>query len=191
MAGDNYFIDVLKDVVSRFEKLGLDYMLTGSVALGYYSIPRSTVDIDIVLNLTERDLQRFIAAFDGDYYIPIGSARRATSARGMFNLIHQRELVKIDCVLLKSGNYETVSFSRRQEVEFTRDMRLWLISREDLIIAKLDWSRKSGSERQIEDVAGILANADDLLDQAYLNEWTVKLGLGQQLETAKSISDRH
>lgn len=34
--------DVLRDCGERLERLGINYMLTGSMALVYYATPRST-----------------------------------------------------------------------------------------------------------------------------------------------------
>jgi hypothetical protein len=40
---------VLCDIVTRLETAGIDYMLTGSVALNSYAQPRMTRDIDLVV----------------------------------------------------------------------------------------------------------------------------------------------
>lgn len=41
--------NVLKDCSERLEKLGIDYMLTGSMALVHYAIPRTTTDIAVII----------------------------------------------------------------------------------------------------------------------------------------------
>lgn len=40
---------VLKDVCRRLEAGGIEYMLTGSMALIFYAQPRMTRDMDIVI----------------------------------------------------------------------------------------------------------------------------------------------
>ena len=39
---------VLKIVVGRLEAAGIPYMVTGSIAANFYTVPRMTRDIDIV-----------------------------------------------------------------------------------------------------------------------------------------------
>ncbi len=45
----NSELEVLLDVVARLEDAGIDYMLTGSVAMSVYVEPRMTRDIDVVV----------------------------------------------------------------------------------------------------------------------------------------------
>lgn len=40
--------------ISACEKLDAPYMLTGALAYNYYAIPRSTKDVDIVVNVSDR-----------------------------------------------------------------------------------------------------------------------------------------
>jgi len=49
-------LDVLKVVSHRLESAGIEYMLTGSYALAYYTTPRMTRDIDLVVALTDRNV---------------------------------------------------------------------------------------------------------------------------------------
>jgi hypothetical protein len=48
-------LEVLQDTVARLEGAGIAYMLTGSVALSYYAEPRMTGDVDLVVELADRD----------------------------------------------------------------------------------------------------------------------------------------
>jgi hypothetical protein len=41
-------LEVLKLIAARLDALGVHYMLTGSVAAGWYGQPRMTRDIDLV-----------------------------------------------------------------------------------------------------------------------------------------------
>ena len=44
-------LDILKDVTGKFDKLGIQYMLTGSLVMSYYMQPRMTKDIDLVVEI--------------------------------------------------------------------------------------------------------------------------------------------
>jgi hypothetical protein len=175
-------LDVLKSFTRRLEKLGIQYMLTGSMALSQYAIPRSTVDIDIIVAISDAVLPEFFDEFQVDFYIPVGSARNAVARRSMFNVLHNETLVKVDCILLKPDEFQQNAFSRRQRVNYAGDVDIWIISREDLIISKLMWSKKSGSGRQLDDVASILKNGFDV---EYVEYWATELRLQNELYESK------
>lgn len=44
-------IDVLRDISAKLDQLGFPYMLTGSMAMNYYAVPRMTRDLDSVIVL--------------------------------------------------------------------------------------------------------------------------------------------
>jgi len=60
-----------------------------------------------------------------------------------------------------------------------------ITSAEDLVIAKLEWAKIGGSDRQIEDVVGILRVQKETLDAAYVEGWVRSLGLAEQWQVAQ------
>ena len=98
-------LDVLRDLTGRLERLGVQFMLTGSLAMNYYAQPRMTRDIDVVIAIDEGRVDQFIKSFDADYYLDRKTIKEAISRRGMFNLIHNATIVKIDCVVLKTDAF--------------------------------------------------------------------------------------
>ena len=68
-------LDVLRIVTSRLELSGVPYMVSGSLALGYYAQPRMTRDIDVVVELDHEGIQRLVAAFAADFYTLPGKSR--------------------------------------------------------------------------------------------------------------------
>ena len=70
-------LDLLLDVTRRLEEAGLEYMLTGSMALNHYAQPRMTRDIDIVIALVLRDLEILPHVFGSDFYFSQEAARGA------------------------------------------------------------------------------------------------------------------
>jgi hypothetical protein len=81
-------LELLRTVVTRLEGAGFAYMLSGSLALGYYGHPRMTRDIDIVLDLTAADIPAVVALFERDFYCDADAVRRAVESRRMVNLVH-------------------------------------------------------------------------------------------------------
>ena len=102
--------DVLRDFTERLERLGIGYMLTRSMALVYYAVPRMTADIDVVLDIHGTDADRVIKEFEPDYYIPQARARDAIYNSKMFNILDQRTIIKIDCVVRKHERFQDEVF---------------------------------------------------------------------------------
>lgn len=169
--------EVLMDFTRRLERLGVAYMLTGSMAMVYYALPRLTVDIDVVIELDLDRTDEIIKSFEPEYYIPHGSMRSAISRGTMFNMLHEKTLVKIDCILRKKDEFQTCAFNRRKTVDFA-SFDLSIISHEDLILAKLIWAQKTDSEMQLRDVANLLRSA---VDMNYLKFWSEKLTVDEPL----------
>lgn len=170
-------LDLLLDVTRRLEEAGLDYMLTGSMALNHYAQPRMTRDIDIVLALLLKDLETLPVIFGDDFYFSPEAAREAVLHQSCFNVIHNDSLIKVDFMIRKREDYRLVEFDRRQRIE-VEGSALWIVSKEDLILSKLDWARQSQSERQLSDVENLLATG---VDQTYLQTWSQKLNLTAML----------
>lgn len=173
-------LDLLLDVARRLEQAGLDYMLTGSMALNHYAQPRMTRDIDIVLALLLKDLDLLPLVFGDDFYFSPEAAREAIFQQSCFNAIHQESLIKVDFMIRKREDYRLLEFERRRRIEVSGHP-LWIVSKEDLILSKLDWARESQSERQLSDVENLLATGADM---DYLRTWSQRLNLTAMLTRA-------
>jgi len=170
-------LDVLRDVSTRLTSAGIPYMLTGSLAMNYYSQPRMTRDVDIVIEAQGKDVHRIVAIFEPEYYIEQNAVAQAIIHERSFNIIHNEAFVKVDCIIRKASEYRQLEFERRREVEI-QGSKVWLVSKEDLIISKLYWARDSHSELQLRDVKNLLASGFDV---DYLDQWTKKLDLNALL----------
>ena len=171
-------LDVLRDVTKRFSDAGIQYMLTGSFALNYYAQPRMTRDIDLVVALEAKDARAIVALFEDDYYVPPNAVARAIANESLFNIIHNESIIKVDCIIRKNTEYRRLEFDRRKQV-IVAEIKLWIVSKEDLIISKLWWAKDSHSEFQLRDVKSLLKSD---YDSAYLRTWTDKLRLNDLLK---------
>ncbi len=61
-------VDLLKSVCATLDQLEIPYMVSGSMAMSFYTVGRNTQDIDIVIELQEVQVDRFLLAFDHHYY---------------------------------------------------------------------------------------------------------------------------
>jgi len=169
---------ILKSIAQKLNDNNIPYMLTGSVAMSYYSAPRMTRDIDIVIEIN--DIENFYRLFKDDYYIDLDTVRDSVLNRGIFNIIHSVEIIKIDFIVRKDSAYRKKEFERRKKIKFN-DGYIYLVSIEDLIISKLIWYKESESEMQLKDIKNLLKENPDL---KYLKEWCIKLDLTELLEEA-------
>jgi hypothetical protein len=168
-------LDVLKSVTAQLEGAGIPYMVTGSMAANFYAVPRMTRDIDIVIELSEREVDRVTRLFQQEFYIDRDMVQRAVRDHAMFNMIHNALVVKVDCVVRKETEYRREEFSRRRAVSVA-GQRVFIVSPEDLILSKLDWAKESRSQMQLDDVRNLLRSVQGL-DTEYLNRWADRLGL--------------
>jgi hypothetical protein len=166
-------LDIVQDISKKFEQAGIPYMLTGSMAMNYYAVPRMTRDIDVVVAIALQDVQPVIRLFRAEYYVSPESVRDAVARQSMFNLIHLESVIKVDCIVRKNEPYRLEEFARRRRIKVL-DFDTWIVSKEDLIISKLFWAKDSHSELQLRDVRNLLATG---FDAPYLERWTHELGL--------------
>ncbi|HTG91198.1 MAG TPA: nucleotidyltransferase [Pyrinomonadaceae bacterium] len=174
----NTELDILRDVSERLDSAGIEFMVTGSMAMNYYAQPRMTRDIDVVMALEKSDTVRLINLFSEEYYIDQQAVDRAITQRSIFNLIHQDSVIKVDAIVRKDDAYREEEFARRQRVTIA-DFETWIVSVEDLILSKLYWARDSRSELQLRDVRNLL-ELD--CDRKYLRSRAQILGVEQLLD---------
>lgn len=171
-------IDVIRDISQKFSLAGIEYMLTGSVAMNYYAQPRMTRDIDVVIAIDAKDADAIMALFGDDYYLDSETIRSAVAHESLFNMIHQASVIKVDCIVRKSTVYRRLEFDRRRKVTI-QDLKTWIVSKEDLIISKLYWAKDSHSEFQLRDVRNLIATG---YDSEYLERWARELDLHDLLQ---------
>ncbi len=73
--------DLLIDCLRRLNSAGLSYLLTGSMAGNYWGIPRTTHDLDFVIQLPPSAVPKMMTAFSGDFFLDEACCARRVSAR--------------------------------------------------------------------------------------------------------------
>lgn len=179
-------ISVAVLVSKRLVELKINYFVTGSVASSFMGEPRSTNDIDFVIDLPEFKIKSFVKTFETDFYINESSINEAVKFHRSFNLIHFDSVNKIDFFVPQVEGFVELQFRRKQKIIVSSETKetLDMVSLEDLILNKLLWYRKGGavSELQLRDVHGIMKANKTKLDQAYLETWALKLGIKEELK---------
>lgn len=169
-------IDLLIVVAKVCDRLSIPYFVTGSVASMAYGELRYTQDVDLVLELELNQASEFCAQFpEPDFYCWLPSAQDAIKRRSMFNLVHHASGFKVDLIVSDGGEFNRSRFTRRQ----MRDIQGYEVaysSPEDVIIKKLDFHRKSGSEKHLRDICSMLKAKKVGVDLIYIDHWTQTFG---------------
>jgi hypothetical protein len=176
-------LEFLKLVASLLDSVDIPYMLTGSMAMAVYSIPRMTRDIDLVVEVEPDDVDKIFNLFSEDCYIDLDSVTQAVDAETMFNIIHNEWVVKADFIIRKNEAYRREEFSRRQKIVI-EDTTIFVVSVEDLILSKLVWGKQSRSDLQFGDVRQMISTVSQL-DWEYMKRWARALGIETLLHKAK------
>jgi hypothetical protein len=179
--------ELLAKVIRTLEQLGIDYMVTGSIVSSMQGEPRSTHDIDIVVNLHQSKTGALAAAFPPpDYYLDRESVVEAVNVKGMANLIDTASGDKVDFWLLTETPFDISRFSRKY-IEVSLGMHIPVSSPEDTILMKLRWAKMSGgSEKQFIDAVRVYEVQFEKLDHEYLREWALKLDIEIEMEKLKN-----
>jgi hypothetical protein len=172
----------LEPFIVRLERLGIPYFVTGSMAGILYGEPRLTHDVDIVVALTSRDVQRFIDAFPLDeFYCPpedILAIEVRRGQRGHCNLIHHDSGFKAD-IYIAFDELHRWALTHRKELTL-EGQRVSVAPVEYVILRKLEYFREGGSEKHLRDIRGMLEVSGAQMDRPLLEQWISRLGLAAE-----------
>lgn len=174
-------------VTDVLESLHVPYVIGGSMASASHGRIRTTLDVDIVAALTANDIAQLVHELHDEFYADAAMIRTAVINRSSFNLIHRATIFKVDIFVVGDRQFDRRQLERRRlQVIAPPDGKAFVASAEDVILAKLDWFRQGGevSERQWDDIRGILDVQGDRLDVAYLRHWAADLNVADLLEQA-------
>lgn len=179
--------DLVCEMAEILDELGVPYALGGSMASSLLGEPRSTVDVDLAVQLDERSGEALLERVDALFYVPQDDAREAIRTHTAFNLLDTASALKVDLFVVGDGLLDRRQIERRVLVALPgAPGGVWVTSGEDQVLRKLDWRRQGGSlaDRQWRDVVGILRVHGDSLDLAYLRSTAAALSLASDLEDA-------
>lgn len=178
---------LLRRLRDLLDGAAVPFMVAGSFASTAHGLPRTTQDLDLVIDATPESLEALLRAMPPEhYYVDPDAARDALARRTMFNVIDQATGWKVDLIVRKNRAFSREEFARRIAMPLL-GVPLFVASPEDTIVAKLEWSAQSGgSSRQRRDVAGIVATVGSALDSDYIERWVRELGLEAEWSAAQS-----
>ena len=180
--------DLLRFVAAAFERLGLNYFVTGSMATIAYGEPRFTNDIDVVVDLPTEKVAALCAAFPPEqFYVSAAAVAEAVRLRHPFNILHPESGLKVDGFVASESEFDRSRLGRALRLHVLPDRTVSFASPEDVILKKLVYYREGASEKHLRDIAGVLRVRGEQLDMNYLREWVQKLELS---DAWQAILDR-
>ncbi len=181
-------IQVTLKVTQVFEQLGIDYLVGGSLASAIYGVGRATLDSDLVADLRLDQIQPLVKLLEPEFYIDAEMIRDAIQHTSSFNMLHIESMFKVDVFIIKHRAFDRNQLQRRilQTIGDSPADRAYFSAAEDIILAKLEWFRAGGevSDRQWQDILGVLSLQAERLDFEYLQTWAKTLGVQQLLQKA-------
>jgi hypothetical protein len=167
-------LEFLKKIIHYFQLHQIPYMLSGSMAMSVYTLPRATRDFDFVVQLLPKDVADFVAYFSEDYYCDADAVNDAIQHQSLFNVIDHASGFKADFVILKNQEYRQAEFIRRRKMDM-EGLEVYVVSPEDLLISKLIWIQDYQSGIQMDDI--VLLWELETLDKEYIRKWIQTLKL--------------
>ncbi len=159
--------NLFKIFISRLNKLGLRYMVTGAVAVVIYGEPRLTHDIDVVVDLNREDAEKLVQAFPlEEFYCPpieVINLEINRPLRGHFNLIHYETGFKADIYTLGQDELHHWAIANRKSFQMEGEP-IWVAPPEYVILRKLEYYREGGSEKHLTDIANMVEISSEHID---------------------------
>ena len=180
--------DLLRQTITVLEQLRIRYLICGSFASATFGEPRMTLDIDIVVQLTQSEGEGLCREFPApDFYVSLAAAREAISGRRRFNVIHPETGNKVDFMVAGDDEWSQSQVDRAHRTELLPGVSGLVSSPEDVVISKMRYYQEGGSEKHLRDCAGVLTIQRERVDRSYIVRWAAHFGL---LEIWEAILQR-
>ena len=169
-------------VLDACESAGVEHMLTGAFATSLYGVPRSTSDVDVVVDAAAGEpIQRVVAtlaplvSFD-----PQVQFDTLTWGRRHVGTTRSDPPLLVELFTLFDDAFVKHQFSRRRRLVLPSLGRAaWLPQPEDLVVQKLRWGRA----KDLDDARDVLAvQGLEKFDLAAIRSWCLIHGTADRLD---------
>ena len=189
-------IEILGVVSRALDQLGIDYLVGGSFASSHYGVPRSTLDVDLVAAVERDDVSGLAQQLSGEFYVDAQLTLEAVQRGGTFNIIHRETMFKVDVFMMQRDEWSIEEMRRaRTETVIGAEgpVQIRFATPEDTLLHKLVWYRlgDESSDRQWDDVRGLMMVHGPRLDDDYLDLWAPSLKVADLLARARASFGSH
>lgn len=180
-------LDALAAFLAILDDLQIIYALGGSMASSVYGKVRFTEDADITVEPFPSAIDAWIKRLSPDFYVSRQAVAEALVHRSSFNVIHIATVFKIDVFVRNETPFQKRLLLHRRQVAVPGLSRtVWAVCPEDIMLLKLDWYKQGGcvSEKQWNDILGLIDMQKDRLNLTELRRWAAELDVADLLEKA-------
>ena len=176
------FDTFLRSVIETLERLGLPYIIGGSVASSIYGEARSTRDVDVSVMLPLEQVGSFVQSFQSlGYHVFADAIIDAIIARQPFNIIDAQSGYKADIFVVDPQHptpleQQALQRRRRQVYDETSGAQAVFYSPEDVIVYKLKYYLEGRMPKHLRDIGAMLVVQGEALDYDYIAEWAERIG---------------
>lgn len=173
----------LKLILDALKVSKVEYLIGGAIAEWAWGEPRATQDLDIVIDLPVKSVNRFSRELEKrDMLVPadiILDALPEDHADIPLNAIHMYSGLRADLYLMRDGDeLRRSAFQRRLLVDYGPPIgEVYVHSPEDLMLYKLIYLGLSGQPKHARDIGAILKTKKNQIDYGYIEGWVDRLGL--------------
>ncbi|MGN6369198.1 MAG: hypothetical protein ACTHN5_13135 [Phycisphaerae bacterium] len=163
---------VVTAVIQALNACNLPFMIVGSLSSNAYGIERSTKDADIVLQLGNLSLGMLLDKLPAGFFLDPQIGFETITSTTRFRMRHAPCGFMIEFFELSNDPHDQLRFRSRLPTSYN-GAPAFLPRPEDVIITKLRWAVAGKSrEKDIGDVANVLAVQQGTLDLPYIRHWT-------------------
>jgi hypothetical protein len=163
--------EVARAVADRLDHHGLAYAIGGAIALGFYAVPRATVDVDINIFVPPADgLSAALSALTEAGFVPNegdAALHARANAEGQFR--GSIGGLRVDVFVPAIAYYAELADRRRQVVLLGRPA--WVLGPEDLVVLKLMFFRR----KDLADVEALLRDQGVSVDRTFIRAKLIEL----------------
>ncbi|MEA2054815.1 MAG: DUF6036 family nucleotidyltransferase [Candidatus Thermoplasmatota archaeon] len=178
--------DILFLICDFLNKNDVAYVVVGGIAILFYGNPRTTMDIDIILQLNERDIRNLVHFLEKkDFVVSEEDLRNALKEKSHCTILDKLSILRLDVKGIYTWS-DQMTLERRKAVEW-RGTVIYIASPEDIIANKLYF----GSEQDIKDAESIYVRQLKKLDMKYLEERCGSLNVHNEFMEIKERVERY
>jgi hypothetical protein len=105
----------LRLIIRILDDAGIPYMLNGSLAAAYYATPRATQDVDLIIEVTVKQIEMLVDGLSSTgLYVDRAVAHEALRSGSPFDAIDPESGWKVDLIVRKDRPFSVTEFGRRR-----------------------------------------------------------------------------
>ena len=159
-------IGAMRETIEALERLNVPYMVVESISSMFYSLSRTTTDVDFVVAFEGNSLQNFITNLGPQFRFERQMSFETLTGT-VRNVIAVKDTpFKIEIFRLSDDPHDQERFRRRVQVRIY-DIDVSIPTVEDVIIWKLRWGRPKDRD----DLRYVILLQGTAIDWGYVHHW--------------------